>query len=106
MSEAYTTSNWTPKAGEQDDFVEAWREFADWTSQMPGVGALTLMRDDDDHGRFVSIGQWRDLEAAHAWKSSPEFSERIGRVQEYVAEFVPRELEVIATVSEPAVATR
>ena len=28
MSECYTTGYWTPKAGEQEAFVEAWREFA------------------------------------------------------------------------------
>jgi heme-degrading monooxygenase HmoA len=57
---------------------------------------LRLARDLADPERFVSFGRWDSAENAHAWKSSPEFRERMGRVQAHVAEFTPDELEIIA----------
>jgi heme-degrading monooxygenase HmoA len=104
MSEVYTTGTWTPNAGEADAFVEAWLEFARWASQAPGAGSLRLARDARDQERFVSFGRWDNIEAAHAWKSSPEFRERMGRVQRHVDQFAPAELEVVATVEAGTVA--
>lgn len=97
MGEIYTTGYWTPRAGEEDAFVEAWLEFARWASQMPGAGTLRLARHEGDPTRFVSFGRWDSLESAHAWKASPEFGERMSRVQRHVEQFVPAELSVVAT---------
>jgi len=104
MSEVYTTGSWTPKAGEKEAFVEDWQRFADWARQMPGAGTLRLARDMGDQARFVSFGRWESIEAVHAWKASPEFQERMSRLQQHIAEFAPAELEVIATVGDSTVA--
>jgi len=40
------------------------------------------------------------MDAAHAWKSSPEFRERMGRLQQHVSQFVPAELEIIAAAGD------
>jgi heme-degrading monooxygenase HmoA len=96
MGEIYTTGTWKPKTGEEEEFVAAWSDFAQWASESPGAGVLRLARDLADPGRFVSFGRWDSPEDAHAWKSSPEFWERLGRVQAHVAEFTPDELEIIA----------
>ena len=97
MGEMYTTGTWTPNPGGEDAFVDAWLEFARWACEMPGAGTLRLARDAGDPSRFVSFGRWESMDAAHAWKSSPEFRERMGRLQRHVSEFVPAELEVIAS---------
>jgi heme-degrading monooxygenase HmoA len=102
MSEFYTTGNWAPKAGEEEAFVEAWLKFADWARQQPGAGTLRLARDMDDQARFVSFGRWESIEEVHAWKASPGFQERMGQLQQHVAQFVPTELEVIAAVGDDA----
>ncbi len=104
MSGAYTTGVWIPKAGSEEDFVEAWSIFAAWASSMPGAGALRLTRDLVDRSRFVSFGRWDDLEAVHAWKASPEFRVRMAAVQAHVESFVPSELEVVRVVSDQRVA--
>jgi heme-degrading monooxygenase HmoA len=104
MTEIYTTGSWIPRAGEEVAFVEAWMEFARWASQAPGAGTLRLARDERDQKRNVSFGRWESIEAAHAWKASPEFKQRMSRVQRCVEQFVPAELEVVATVNEGAVA--
>ncbi|MFL5912434.1 MAG: putative quinol monooxygenase [Gaiellaceae bacterium] len=98
MAEIYTTGNWTPKPGEEQAFVEAWTKFADWAHSMPGAGTLRLARDSEDATKFVSFGRWESADAAHTWKASPEFPERMGRVQQHVAEFRPAELEIVAEV--------
>ena len=100
MGEMYTTGAWTPKAGEEEQFIAAWTEFADWANGMPGAGRLRLARDREDPSRFVSFGRWESSEAAHAWKASPDFRERMSHVQRHVAEFKPAELEVVATVGD------
>jgi len=102
MPELYTTAEWIPKAGQKQAFVEAWRAFAGWARTMPGAGTLRLSRDLGDATRYVSFGRWESAEAAHAWKASPEFRERMAGVQQYVAKFVPAELEIVEEVSVPA----
>ena len=97
MSELITTGTWRPKAGAEDAFVAAWSEFAGWASSMPGAGILRLGRDMSDAERFVSFGTWESADAAHAWKASPEFRERMARVQEHVERFEPAELDLVAT---------
>ncbi len=96
MADVYTTGAWKPNAGEEDAFVEAWAEFARWASDMPGAGTVRLARDLRDPGRFVSFAAWESIEAVRGWKSSPEFRERMGRVQRHVDKFAPTELEVVA----------
>ena len=97
MNEIYTTGTWTPHQGREDDFVHAWMEFAGWASSRPGAGLLSLTRDLRDPGRFVSFGGWESLEQVREWKGSPEFRERMAQVLQYVAEFQPSELELVAT---------
>jgi heme-degrading monooxygenase HmoA len=98
MGDVYTTGVWHPNAGEEGAFIEAWSAFAGWASTMPGAGALRLTRDIGDPQRFVSFGVWSSIEAVHAWKSSLEFAERIGRVKEHVSALTPTELEVVAAL--------
>jgi len=98
MTELITTGAWRPKEGAEDAFVAAWVEFASWASGMAGAGLLRLGRDARDPTRFVSFGTWVSAEAAHDWKASPEFRERMARVQEHVEQFEPAELDLVATV--------
>jgi heme-degrading monooxygenase HmoA len=96
MTDVYTTGSWKPNAGEEGAFVEAWGEFARWASDMPGAGTVRLARDLRDPEQFVSFAAWESIEAVRAWKSSPEFKERMSRVQRHVDKFAPTELEVVA----------
>jgi heme-degrading monooxygenase HmoA len=59
MAEIYTVGMWKAKAGEEREFIEAWREFAAWGSTMPGVGTLRLTRDANDPSRFLSFAPWK-----------------------------------------------
>ena len=99
MTKIYTTGTWTPNEGAEHAFAAAWAEFASWASGMPGAGTLRLTRDIHDERRFVSFGDWADLERVRAWKSSPEFRERMARVLQHVEAFEPTELEVVTKVA-------
>jgi heme-degrading monooxygenase HmoA len=96
MRTIYTSGTWKPNPGSDKPFVAAWEEFAAWASSMPGAGRLQLVRDLREPERFVSFGAWESLEQVRAWKSSPEFRERMAQVLQHVDDFQPVELTLIA----------
>ena len=98
MPETYTSGIWLAKAGEEDDFVAAWREFASWARTMPGCGTLRLVRDVDDPSRFMSFAPWESFEAQRSWKETDEFRERIMRVRSHTDEFTPSTFELVTVV--------
>ena len=98
MSEVYSHGTWTVKDGEGDEFVEAWRTFADWLSEQPGSGTARLTRDLENPNKYLSFAPWESLDAIQAWKGSDEFRERMGKVQAHVAEFQPQEMELVVAV--------
>ena len=65
---------------------------------MPGSGTARLARDMSEPGRYMSFAPWESTDQMHAWKNDPGFGERMGAVQAHVAEFTPREFEVVAEV--------
>jgi heme-degrading monooxygenase HmoA len=99
MTELVTTATWTVTAGNEAAFIAAWAEFAEWASSMPGARTLRLGQDRADPGRFVSFASWESAEAAHEWKATPEFPERMARVRLHVATFQPSELDEVATAA-------
>jgi heme-degrading monooxygenase HmoA len=94
----YSSGAWTVKDGEGEQFVEAWTEFARWLSTMPGAGTARLTRDLTDPNRYLSFAPWKSADEMRAWKSDPEFKERMGRVQQHVEDFKPSEMELVAEV--------
>jgi heme-degrading monooxygenase HmoA len=102
VNEYFTTGRWTVSPENREAFVDAWSEFAGWASAKPGAGTLTLMRDLDDPELFISIGDWETVDAIRGWKGSPEFRERIAHVLQYVSEFDPRNLGLVATAENRA----
>ena len=61
MAETYSNGVWHVKDGEEDAFVEAWREFALWGHTWPGCGTLRLVRDRHEPSRYMSFGPWGEL---------------------------------------------
>jgi heme-degrading monooxygenase HmoA len=98
MAAIYTTGRWKPHPGKEDAFVDAWTSFAGWACEQPGAGTLQLTRDLRDDGVFLSFGAWESSDAVRAWKTSPDFRERMARVLQHVDEFEPSELAVVASV--------
>ena len=99
MTETYSSGAWTVKSGEEDAFVEAWKEFVTWAAGLPGSGTFRLLRDMDHPNRFVSFGSWENHDAQNAWTQHPEFAERLGRVRAQCDEFAPSSYELSAEIS-------
>jgi heme-degrading monooxygenase HmoA len=99
MAEVETTGTWMVDEAKQDAFVQAWAEFAVRASTMPGATTLTLGRDAGSPRRFVSFGPWDTADAAHAWKTNPEFKEHLANVLQHVDDFHNEELVVVATAT-------
>ena len=103
--ETYTNGQWTIRPGEEDAFVDDWRAFAEWASEQPGAGTLRLTRDLENPSRFMSFAPWESVDQVHAWKSTPEFAEGIGKLKRHTTEFVPSELELVVAVEGAAART-
>jgi hypothetical protein len=53
----YTLGEWIARPGQEGEFVEAWREFAEWTmANVSGSAWAKLVQDRDAPQRFVSFG--------------------------------------------------
>lgn len=99
MPTIYTLGQWTANAGEEDAFVAAWTEFAEWTAaNVSGSSWAKLLRDRDDPRRFISFGPWQDEEAVAGWRQHPRFEEHVARIQQHVESFVPHTLTVAGEV--------
>jgi heme-degrading monooxygenase HmoA len=96
MAVPYTMGIWQVKAGRGDDFVAAWTEFAEWTTQnAEGSGKGTLLRDVGDQNRFISIGPWESRHAIDSWRTLPGWIERVGRIRDLLERFEPATLEFV-----------
>src|SRR5215813_13078661 len=81
-SEYWASGLWTVKAGSEDEFVDRWRAWLDWTSKnSPGFRSATLIRSEADGSRFESFSDWDDADARGAWESSDGFAERAAPVR-------------------------
>ncbi|HEX2027890.1 MAG TPA: antibiotic biosynthesis monooxygenase family protein [Nitriliruptorales bacterium] len=99
MTRLYSLGEWTVKSGEEDDFVAAWNDFADWTtSNTSGNTWAKLLRDRDAPRRFISFGPWEDEEAVARWRQHSGFEEHVARIQEHVEAFVPHTMTVAVEV--------
>jgi heme-degrading monooxygenase HmoA len=99
MAPVYTTGSWVPFPGREEAFLDAWESFASWAAGLPGAGEGILVRDLRDPDRFVSFMAWESMDAVRAWKTHPEFKERMSRVQEHVDKFSPTETEIVRRVT-------
>jgi heme-degrading monooxygenase HmoA len=87
------------KHGREDEFVAAWREFAEWTNrEVPGSAWAKLLRDDDTPQRYISVGPWRDLDAIETWRSLPGWQERVRRLRPLPDRFEPSTLEPVIEI--------
>lgn len=81
--EAYTSGDWTVKAGREEEFVARWTEFIDAAlTNAAGAGRFVLLRDNHNPRHFVSTGSWADQASIDRWRTSPGFGELFGRVRE------------------------
>jgi heme-degrading monooxygenase HmoA len=92
----YTCGTWIVKSGMEQDFIEVWQAFADWTSRdQVGAGAGTLLQNEADPSMFLSFGPWENLEVIAKWRSRPEFQDFVARARELCNEVKPQTMKVV-----------
>ena len=96
----YSTGSWLPFPDQEEPFLEAWKEFAGWAAGLPGAAGDALLRPRPARSRALrQLLGWESIEAIKAWKTHPEFKERMSRVQQHIDKFAPTETEVVARVT-------
>jgi heme-degrading monooxygenase HmoA len=102
MSQLYTSGKWTVVTGREEEFVAAWSELAEWTSaEIPGSSWATLLQHRDKPNVFLSFGPWESAEAIAAWRKSPGFQQRVGRIRGMLEDFEPGVFDRRADIGAP-----
>jgi heme-degrading monooxygenase HmoA len=94
MGTPFTHTTWQVKPGLEDEFVERWREWAEWSHRQGLRAHARLLRDVESTGTFVSFGPWETVAAVRM----SGYHERVARLQELVEHFEPRTLEQVAEI--------
>jgi heme-degrading monooxygenase HmoA len=100
VGEPYQSGRWLVNTGSEDEFVERWTTFTQWSlDNAAGTESFVLLRDSAEPRRFLSIGTFESHEAVRQWRGRPEFSELRNACIELCEEFEPHEYTVAASPS-------
>jgi quinol monooxygenase YgiN len=100
----HTMAEWTVKPGLEGDFVQLWAELGQRTIEEFPAAVGTLVRDRAVPNRFVSFGQWPDIETVERWRELPGFRETIEKMVDVLESWRPGtydEVVWIAGLPEP-----
>lgn len=94
MGEPFASGNWHVKEGKEQEFVERWREWLEWTREThPALKYANLIQDESDPGHFISFAHWEDADSRNAWKQSDEFAQKFGAVRSLCEDFFGGDFE-------------
>ena len=96
MGMPFTHTTWRVKPGHEEEFVQRWREWVEWSHRQGLRAHARLLRDTESPSTFVSFGPWETMAAVRTWRAEPGYQERVARLQELVEHFEPRTLEEVA----------
>jgi heme-degrading monooxygenase HmoA len=93
----YAAGVWSVRPGNEQAFIEAWKEFSAWTAlHQKGSGYGNLLQDLENPSRFISFGPWDNLESVRAWRQQPEFRKAIARFMDLCDEVTPGTFRLVA----------
>jgi heme-degrading monooxygenase HmoA len=99
VGQPYTSGNWIVKSGSEEEFIARWTEFTEWAlANAPGAEHFVLIREIADPTHFVSFGAWEAPEAVEAWRSRPEFQQRLAACRALCEDFSPSDSTLAAAV--------
>ena len=94
METTYTHTTWHVQPGMEDEFVERWRAWVDWSRRKGFKAQALLLRDVENPQTFVSLGPWESVAAVRSWRTLPGYEERVAQLSEVVESFEPHTLEI------------
>ncbi len=90
VKQTYSSGNWLAKEGQEEEFVQRWKEFAEWSAKnASGCGDFYLIAETKNPRHFLSFGSWESPEAVNSWRQMPEFKGFIGKCKELLDDFQP-----------------
>ena len=96
MAQVFTHGRWVVRPGNEDEFIAAWQELADWTGrEVQGADWARLLRDEDEPHVFFSFGPWESRQAVEAWRKLDGFQDRVGRIRELLESFEAHSCELV-----------
>ncbi|MEV7136485.1 antibiotic biosynthesis monooxygenase family protein [Arthrobacter sp. NPDC093128] len=79
MAGHYASGVWHVRQGNDEQFVQKWTEFLQWSREnYPSMVVARLLHDKGVPGRYMSYSEWTDESSRDAWKQDPEFRTRFG----------------------------
>jgi len=101
VGQNFTSGDWTVKEGNEEAFLQAWAELADWcVENYPGTLGLYLIEDRQVPRHYVSFGAWADFKTVSTSRSRPKFLELFRGCQRLCDRFVGSDY-IAAVVNEP-----
>ena len=60
IEQPYASGRWLVNPGSDDEFIERWTTFTQWSLEnIPGARSYMLLRDDAEARKFLSLGLLR-----------------------------------------------
>ena len=79
MADDFASGTWHVKPGEEETFIERWRELLEWTrAKFPALQNASLIRNQQVPNHFISFAEWADGDSRNAWKQTEGFMQRQG----------------------------
>lgn len=97
--EVYTLGRWLVKPGQEEAFVQAWKELGACFLGLPhppGVG--TLVRSIDNPQLFYSFGPWDSLQDIQAMRADARTPAMLRRLADLCAEAAPGTFKLVASM--------
>lgn len=100
MPGRFASGTWHVNEGKDEEFIQRWREFLEWTrAAHPALEHAWLIRDQVDPLHFLSFAEWPDDVTRDAWKESAGFEEKFGKCRELCERFHGGNYETAVSVS-------
>jgi len=82
----YTSGNFLVRQGEEEAFISAVNDVAEWTMvNFSAAREITLLQDPSRNGRFLTVIRWDDEESIEAWRSDAEFGAYMTQLRDHCA---------------------
>src|SRR5262245_43121249 len=95
----FASGDWVVAEGKQDEFLQRWTEFLQWTkAEAPGFIEAQLLRDAQDPRHFVSLSEWSDDAGRTSWRTHDDFRSHLEAARSLCDEFSNSDYELATEV--------
>ncbi len=102
IGQLFTSGQWLVKEGKEAAFIQAWSDFARWSSKnQKGSGPAHLLQDKANLRSFLSFGPWESEAAIQTWRQTPEFQAFLRKARKLCEELQPKTLTLVSLTGQP-----